>query len=87
MFGREFMKKGRSQMPTALVVTVVFSVLNVFLQNFDFFKARYEQGVDKFNKVRYQQHQNNAPQYYFDHASQRWYCYYNNQWWVYNPQQ
>lgn len=57
-----------------ILVTVVFGVLGLFFQNYTI-KNSLERQVQQVQQ---------QPQYYFDQQTQKWYCFYNNQWWVYN---
>lgn len=59
-----------------ILVTVVFGVLGLFFQNY-----AIRTSLERQQQVQQQVQQ---PQYYFDQNTQKWYCFYNNQWWVYN---
>lgn len=58
-----------------IFVTVIFGVLSLFVQNYTIRNSLERQQVQQVQQ---------QPQYYFDQNTQKWYCFYNNQWWVYN---
>lgn len=58
-----------------IFVTVIFGVLSLFVQNYTIRNSLDRQQVQQVQQ---------QPQYYFDQNTQKWYCFYNNQWWVYN---